>query len=246
MGIKNLNQELKMKAVKIAAMLASLLVVLLVSVNAENARTIKQEMAKSHVLLGLSYVKLGDPVNAAVEFEKALKTDPATKFKRAEISQFYFDLGMIYIMNYELQGALPFFAKAARLAGGNPRPVTAVALVYSLLAEDALENGRPDQAREYYAQCLEIKPDFDPDQVYACLTQHCCLMVKIDQVNTDFAATYCAIAREYEKEKMYDKAHEYYRLALELVPGSLAARQGITNTAEMMNLQNDATVAAVN
>jgi tetratricopeptide (TPR) repeat protein len=118
--------------------------------------------------------------------------------------------------------------------------------VYSLLAEEALENGQPEQAREYYARCLEIKPDFDPDQVYACLTNYCNLMVKIDQVNTDFAATYCAVAREYEKEKMYDKAHEYYNLALELVPGSQAARQGITNTTAMMNLQNNAAVSAVN
>lgn len=196
--------------------------------------TINQDVVEAHVLLGLSYAKMDDQVSATIEFEKALKLDPDFTAYRKQVADFYFDLGMIYIMNYELDGSRTFFNRALFLNNDHQAARNGLALAFSLLAEGSLETGDMVKAQYFYAKAGEIVPDFDPDHAYKLLSEDCSIMVKIDQMSTDFAATYCAVANEYYKDGKYREAKKYYETALELVPDCQRAKNGLEKVAQKL------------
>ena len=132
------------------------------------------EVVQAHVLLGLSYAKIDDHVNAIIEFEKALKLNPEFKFHRSEVGEFYLNLGMIYVMDYELDGSLKFFFRAKHLLPESEVVKNAIALVYSLKAEELMDQGNLAMAQTYYLKAKNIQPEFDPENAYKCLSKHCC------------------------------------------------------------------------
>lgn len=171
--------------------------------------------------LGLTYMAKGKPELAIERFKKAIGLNPDYAPARN-------NLGLAYIAVKDWDSAIAAFKEVTEdLLYATPHyPLSNLGLV-------CYNKGEYELAEQYYQQSLKLSPNFVTALIglgrtfiaMGKISQAIETLEKAVEQAPRFGANYFYLAKAYTLSRNYKKAVHYYRMVIELAPGSQLAEE---------------------